>query len=121
MRVSMPTTALAPTARASSDDALQGEVAGGVEDVAELLDLAAAEALQAAEQAAADPDRIGHVAEDELDRRVAGVELAVEFLPVAAGGELHLAAPAVGLRARRRRPRGTRCCRESAAARWSRR
>ena len=33
-------------------------------------------------------DRIGDVAEDELDRREAGVELAVQLLPVGAGGEL---------------------------------
>ena len=103
------------------DDPLQGEVAGGVEDVAELLDLAAAQALEPAEQAAADADRIGHVAEDELDRHVAGVELAVEFLAVAAGGKQTCCGRVLRRRERRRRRRGTRCCRETAAVRWSRR
>ena len=92
VRVSMPTTAFAPTAVASSADALEGQMAGAVEDVGEFLDLAAGHGFERAEDAAGGADGIGDVAEDELDGREAGVELAVEFLPVGAGGEHGIAA-----------------------------
>ena len=83
----MPTTALAPTRAGLGRDAGQRQVARSVEDIAELLDLAAGKALQAAQQPAADARGIGHVAEDELAGRIAGVQQAIKFLPVAAGGE----------------------------------
>ena len=68
-------------------DPRQRQVPRRVEDVAELLDLAAAEALEAAQNPTANARGIGHVAEDELPRRIAGVQQAVEFLAVAAGGK----------------------------------
>ncbi len=73
-----------------ADNPLERQVSGVIEDVAVLLDLAAAQAFQAAQQAAADADRIGHVAEHEFERRVIGVELAIKLLPVAAGGKVEM-------------------------------
>ena len=67
--------------------ALQGQVPGVVVHVGELLDLAAGEAAQAAEDAAADAQGVGDVADDEVPRLIAGVDLAVEVLAGAGGGE----------------------------------
>jgi len=64
-------------------------MAGLVEDVAELLDLAAGERFERAEQTAGKPDGIGDIAHDELAGIVAAVHQAVEFLSVAAGRERH--------------------------------
>ena len=38
----------------------------------------------------ADADRIGDIAEDELDRRESRIELAIKFLAVGAGGKCAL-------------------------------
>src|SRR5271166_4996781 len=59
----------------------------GVEDVAEFFDFAASQALQAAQQTAANADGIGHVAEDEFPGRIAGVHETVKLLSVAASGK----------------------------------
>ena len=72
---------------AVGDDALQGDVAGLVEDVGELFDLATAHGLQPAENAAGDAHGVGDIAEGEVPGGVAGVEHAVEFLGVVGGGE----------------------------------
>jgi hypothetical protein len=48
------------------DDALEREVARAVEDVGELLDLAARQRLELADDPAGRADRVGDVAEDEL-------------------------------------------------------
>ena len=93
---------------------LQRQVPRAVEDVAELLDLSAAQALEAADDSAAHSDRIGHVAEDELDRGETGVELAIQLLAVAARRKVEIAGRSSRRSGRRCRWRGTRCCRESA-------
>ena len=87
MRVSMSDHRVGADRARLGGDAIQGEMAGGVENVAVFLDLAAAEALERAQDAAGDPDRIGDVVEHELLRRVAGIEQAEQVLTVAAGRE----------------------------------
>src|SRR4051794_34895280 len=67
-----------------------------VEDVAELLDLAALQALESAKESPGQADRVGHVAEHELDGLEAGVQLAVKLLPIAAGGEAQCFIDTVG-------------------------
>src|SRR4029079_12824855 len=70
-------------------DAVQREVAGGVEDIAEFPNLAAGKALEEAKQAAGQSYRIRHIAHDEFAGRVAAIEEAIELLSVAAGGKGH--------------------------------
>ena len=75
---------------------LQGQVTRVVEDVAELLDLASGQALQSPDDAAAHADRISDVAKHKLERLEARVELAIEFLAVAAGREVEFAGRRIG-------------------------
>ena len=69
------------------DDALEGQVAGGVEDIAVFPDFAATQALETAEQSSAEADRVSHVPEHEFQRLVTRVHQAIQLLPVATGGE----------------------------------
>src|SRR5690349_21533569 len=70
------------------DDPLERQVPRVVEDVGELLDLAARQRLERAEDPTGRADRVGHVAEDEAKRSEAGVELAVQLLSIRAAAEL---------------------------------
>ena len=81
----MPTTALASTALASLTSRCRARCRVWLKTSLYCLISPRARLLSPPDDAAAHADRIGDVAEDELDRREAGVELAIEFLPVAAG------------------------------------
>src|SRR5688572_3911133 len=71
-------------------DALDGEMSGVIEDVAELFDLAPSQTAEGADDAAAQTNGIGDVAEGEVLGREAAVKLAVQLLAVGGGGEFEL-------------------------------